>query len=223
MLDCPRVSLADRHDLESPQLRAGHFNANLDATGLLQQQANTLQSDISKLEDQRRDYRLKESIISVEESQGLLAERLKRLDQNLSEIRIQRVRLETQATEAKTDLARSPTPFENPMLANYGNNAILRQNLDQLRGQQKVLANTYGPNHPKMKEVLLQIAATETTLKNNFDLANVGPDAEGPGALDGCRVLVIAGPTEKVPVDDAIPGDSAWPTQPFPVKPPIPR
>ena len=141
------------------------------ASDILQQQANALKNDISTLEDQRRDYRLKEGIISVEENQGLLAERLKRLDIGLSDTRIQRVKLETQIAEARADLNRTPTPFENPILASYSNNALLRQALDQLNNQRDVLAQRYGPNHPKMIEVLLQINATMGTLRNNFDLA----------------------------------------------------
>lgn len=166
------VMVADRVTAAYLKLVQDEFQkANVDATNLLQLQANTLQGEISKLEDQRRDYRLQEGIISVEDNQGLIVERLKRLDQSLSDIRVQRVRLETQVSEAKTDLSHSPTPFENPILANYGNNVLLRQTLDQLNNQRDVLAQRYGPNHPKMKEVLLQIDATVKTLRNNFDLA----------------------------------------------------
>ncbi len=40
-------------------------------------------------------------------------------------------------------------------------------------------------------------------IKNNFDLEDIGAaKASDPGALDGCDVLVIAGPSEKVPAAD---------------------
>jgi hypothetical protein len=43
----------------------------------------------------------------------------------------------------------------------------------------------------------------ESLVKNNFEVQNVGPaSTEDPNALDGCRVLFIAGPTEKVPAED---------------------
>ncbi|MFO0755315.1 MAG: GldG family protein [Byssovorax sp.] len=46
-------------------------------------------------------------------------------------------------------------------------------------------------------------AFRESLIKNNFDLKNVGPaSSEDASALDGCRVLVIAGPGEKVPAED---------------------
>lgn len=46
-------------------------------------------------------------------------------------------------------------------------------------------------------------AMRESLIKNNFDLKNVGPAAsEEPGALDECRVVVIAGPSEKIPPED---------------------
>ncbi|MEO7330993.1 MAG: GldG family protein [Minicystis sp.] len=46
-------------------------------------------------------------------------------------------------------------------------------------------------------------AFRESLIKNNFDLKNVGPAAtEEANALDDCRVLIIAGPSEKVPAED---------------------
>jgi hypothetical protein len=45
-------------------------------------------------------------------------------------------------------------------------------------------------------------AFRESLIKNNFELTNVGPD-EAASSLEGCRVVVIAGPSEKVPAEDA--------------------
>jgi hypothetical protein len=43
----------------------------------------------------------------------------------------------------------------------------------------------------------------ESLVKNNFEVQNIGPaSVEDPKALDACQVLVIAGPTEKVPAED---------------------
>lgn len=43
----------------------------------------------------------------------------------------------------------------------------------------------------------------ESLVKNNFEVQNVGPaSAEDPKLLDTCQVLIIAGPTERVPAED---------------------
>lgn len=43
----------------------------------------------------------------------------------------------------------------------------------------------------------------ESLVKNNFEVQNIGPAAsDDPKELDGCRVLIIAGPTEKIPAED---------------------
>ena len=43
----------------------------------------------------------------------------------------------------------------------------------------------------------------ESLTKNNFEVQNIGPASmEDPKALDTCQVLIIAGPTEKIPAED---------------------
>lgn len=45
----------------------------------------------------------------------------------------------------------------------------------------------------------------ESLVKNNFEVQNVDPaSAEDPKLLGTCQVLIIAGPTEKVPAEDVI-------------------
>jgi polysaccharide biosynthesis transport protein len=138
--------------------------------GVLEQQAATLTEAIRKLEDQRREYRQTLGFISVEENQSVIGERLRRINVALSEVRIQRVNLETQLHEAKSAAA-SPTPFNNPVLASFRNNQSLLIELSRLQSEREVLAAQYGPNHPKMVEVDRTAAALRKNLEQNFQLA----------------------------------------------------
>ncbi len=141
------------------------------ASDILKEQAATLTAEIRELEDQRREYRKTFGLISVEENQSIISERLRRINAALSDVRVQRVGLETQLRQARADLAASPTPFNNPVLATFGNNQLLRADLDRLRSQRDVLATQYGPNHPKMVEADRLITGLTQTLQTNFTLA----------------------------------------------------
>lgn len=144
---------------------------NLAAAEMLRIQAEHLQTEISQLEEKQREFREKHNIVSLEESQGLMAERLQRIDKSRSESRIRRFQLESKLKDAKRDMARDELPFENLYLANFANNQQLRQGLDALVAERKVLALRYGRKHPKMLEIDGQISGVRENLKRNFDLA----------------------------------------------------
>lgn len=145
--------------------------ANLTASGILKAQAEMLKVEISELEDEHRDFRKQNHIISDEGSEGILAERLRRIDQQLATFRVERVKLETQLMKAREDLAANPLPFDNTLLANFGNNQELRQELDRLTAQREVLATRYGSRHAKMREIDGSIRSTRDTVEKNFALA----------------------------------------------------
>ncbi len=145
--------------------------ANLEGYTLLEKQAESIRTEIAKVESERLDFRKKNGIISRADNQSILTERLKRLDASLSDIRVKRSGLDTLAKQAKVDRARSKYPWENSYLAGFANNELLRQTLDQQMAQRAVLASRYGPNHPKMREVDSQITGIESSLQRNFDVA----------------------------------------------------
>ncbi len=141
------------------------------ATDLLQKQADALSLETRQLEDQRRDYRKTYNLISVEENQSIISERLRRINAALSDVRVQRVGFETQLKQAQADMVTTHTPYNNPVLAAFGNNQALRIELDKMRAQVEVYASEYGPNHPKMVEAKRVLSGLQQTLENNFRLA----------------------------------------------------
>jgi capsular exopolysaccharide synthesis family protein len=166
------VMVADRIAATYLKLVQREFrSANLAASEILRDQARELQDEINTLEDQRRQYRIEHNIISVEENQGMVGDRLRRLDVDRSELRLQRVRLEAQLAGAQTDMAASSMPFDNPLLASFGNNRELRQELDRLEAQREVLASRYGVAHPRMRDIDASIRGVRQNLSKNFQLA----------------------------------------------------
>ncbi|EDY81854.1 capsular exopolysaccharide family protein [Verrucomicrobiia bacterium DG1235] len=144
---------------------------NQAAAEMLRLQAEQLQAEISELEGKQRDFRERNNVISLEENQDLLAERLKGIDANRIEARLDRFRLETKLGNVKAALGEDGRPFDNPFLANFANNERLRQELDKLNGQREVMALRYGRNHPKMRDLDSRIEAVEGNLNRNMEMA----------------------------------------------------
>lgn len=145
--------------------------ASATAAGILNEQAGLLKDEITRLEDEQRDFRKENNIISLEDNQGILAERLRHIDQQLAGYRVERVKLQTQLEKARADLEANPLPFDNTLLANFGNNQQLRQELDRLSGQRQVMASRYGSRHVKMREIDASIRGVRDTIAKNFELA----------------------------------------------------
>lgn len=145
--------------------------ANLRGFAILEKQADSIRNDIAKVESERLDFRKKNGIISRSDNQGILTERLKRLDGSLTEIRVKRRGLETLTKQAQADRAKSKFPWDNSYLAGFANNETLRQELDRQIAQRAVLASRYGPNHPKMRDIDSQIEAINSSIQRNFDVA----------------------------------------------------
>lgn len=162
-----RQFLTEFHGLVQEQVRG----ARGDATKVLREQADALSDEIRRLSDERREYRKKFNLITVEENQGIIAERLRRINTAISDIRVERVGLETQLSQAEADLQKTRTPFDNPNLSTYGNIQELRVELDRLRNERAGLATQLGPNHPKMKEADRNFEMIEQTIANSFRLA----------------------------------------------------
>ncbi|MBK1877937.1 GumC family protein [Pelagicoccus mobilis] len=145
--------------------------ANERAAEMLRVQAEQLQSEISELEEKQRAFRLEHGIISLEEGNSLFGNRLRRIDQTRSELKITRMRLEAEVREAKEDLEKDEMPFQNPLLASFANTPELREEAGRLEAQKRVFSLRYGRNHPKMRNLEGQIASTDELLKRNFELA----------------------------------------------------
>lgn len=145
--------------------------ASRTAAEILQMQADSLNADIRRVEDERREYRKQYNLISVEENQSIISERLRRINAALSDVRVQRVGFETQLKQAQADLAVNQTPYNNAVLASFGNNQALRIELDRMRSQVEIYAKEYGPNHPKMVQARRTLTGLQQTLENNFRLA----------------------------------------------------
>ena len=166
------LMIADRFTAEYLDLVKNEFrDANKVGLDLLQKQSAAIRLEIAQTEDERLDFRKKNKIISRTDNQGILSERLHRLDSSLTDARVRRVQLETQTNQARDDRAKSKYPWDNPYLAAFANNEALRQELDRALAQRSVLSSRYGINHPKMRDVDASLQGIQDNIQRNFDVA----------------------------------------------------
>ena len=143
--------------------------ANQAAADILGKQASALSNEILEIENERREYRRQHNLISAEENQVILEDRLKQVNLARSDLRVQRARLEAEVRQAGgRPRAKSPLPFTNSTLSAYAGTPLLRQNLNSLLVRKDVLSIRYGPKHARMIEVKGSIAATRNALERNF-------------------------------------------------------
>ncbi len=153
-------------------------DANKEGFTMLEAQAASLRKEIAKAEDERLDFRKQNQIMSMADSQGILAERLKRVDAALTDARILRIRIETELTQVRASTAASEFPWDNAYLANYGNNVSLHKELDALVNQRAVLAMRYGTEHFRMRDVNAAIAGVTADIRHNFGVATEDLDLQ---------------------------------------------
>lgn len=146
-------------------------NARTTAATILRKQADELSAEINKLNNERRDYRKEFNLLNIEENQSVIAERMRRLNLAISDVRVDRVRLETQLAQAEADIEKTPTPFENTVLSSFSDINTLRVELDRLRREREVLAAQLGPRHPRMMDAERNLKGVEQNVVDAFKLA----------------------------------------------------
>lgn len=166
------VLLANRFSSEYMSLVQAEFKSSTkEGYELLQKQAKLLSEEIATIEESKLEYRRKHKIISQTDNQGILTERLKRIDANLEDIRIKRLQLNTQYKQAKQDRESAEYPWNNAYLATFANNATLRQELDRAMAARAALAARYGTKHPKLRDAEANIQGIRDNILRNFDIA----------------------------------------------------
>ena len=158
--------------------------ANEAAASFLGKQAADVSKDIQAIEDERRAFRKEHGLISAEENQTILEDRIKAVNLARSDLRVQRAKLEAEVQQARGDLLKTPIPFTNSVLSAYAGMEPLRQQFDALEVQRSVLALRYGPNHPRMKDVDGNIEATREALTMNFKAAFADLESQLSVAID---------------------------------------
>jgi succinoglycan biosynthesis transport protein ExoP len=162
---------------------------NESAMAFLEQQAEGLRDKISASEKELTDYRTRYNLVSLEENQNIIVERLKAINSQLTSARMEQLQLESsveQVTEAsgtssgasaKEDGFSEVDLTELPVIAAYGSIPEILSRKKALEAERSELDLRYLEAHPRMIEAEKRLAQVAGQLQAEVsravrDLAN---------------------------------------------------
>ncbi len=141
------------------------------ASNFLTERAEQLRLDAEAADRRLQEYQKKHNLVSLDSSTNLVRNRLIAADQALTAARLQRLQIEGALKQVDTFTAQGRDMFEVSYISSHGTVSVLRNQLDELRKNQSILAERYLERHPRMIIVANEIAVTEKQLKQAMELA----------------------------------------------------
>jgi polysaccharide biosynthesis transport protein len=178
------AALADRYTSRYIRFMLDRSSSgNSAAVTFLAEQAEELRRQVEQAERELQDYRQRYNVVSLEENQNIIVQRLKDVSSSLTNARVARLNLEAQFQQMEEARRNGGDLLEINFVSRYGSIPGLLQELDQLRSRREVMGERYGSRHPRMVENERAIAAAERMVRENAD----GAVADLRSQLDQAR------------------------------------
>jgi capsular exopolysaccharide synthesis family protein len=156
--------------------------ASRQAQELLGQEADRLKAALEKSEARLQLYKEQHRAVSLEEKQNIVVERLKELNQKVTEARAERLKLETDRAQL-TQLADQPAErlLLLPTIAGAAEVVETQRRLTERNAEMATLSQRYKPEHPKFIEAQSALAELEAhrndVIRRTADLAGTALEA----------------------------------------------
>lgn len=144
---------------------------NQSAIAFLTEQEAELQEKLEKAEQELKEYQRRHNLVSIEENQTLIAQRLTGTNARLTEARMTRIQLESQLAQVEQFQKQGRNLLEIFSLSSVGSTPQVVHELDNLSKQREVMSERYGKQHPRMIANQLEIETAERLVKENIELA----------------------------------------------------
>jgi capsular exopolysaccharide synthesis family protein len=129
--------------------------ANIEAQHFLEEKLVELKERVEKSEAALNDYRRDKGILSLDEKENIVVDRLSDLNKRLTEAEAERIELEAQVRLVrKRDYASLPSVLENDLIH------TLKGQLAPMEAEYAQLLARFKPDYPKVVEMKAQIAET---------------------------------------------------------------
>ncbi len=125
-------------------------SSNTAAIEFLGGQAEELRRKVEASERDLQAYRTKYNLVSLEENQNIVVERLKALSSAVTQARVARLVSETRLTQVEGIVKDETNVLELATLPEFAGFAAAQAEVDKLQAQRAVLAERYGARHPQM-------------------------------------------------------------------------
>ncbi len=136
-------------------------SSNTAAIAFLRDQAEELRKKVEVSERDLQAYRSKYNLVSLEENQNIVVERLKALSSAVTGSRVARLGIETRLAQVEAIVTDGTKVLELATLPEFAGYAAAQQEVDKLQAQRAVLGERYGARHPQMIDNARALASRE--------------------------------------------------------------
>jgi succinoglycan biosynthesis transport protein ExoP len=153
------------------------YDRTMHVSSWLQQRMGELKEDAANAQVRLADYQKQHNIVGTDENSNLTLQTLGQISGELENAEADRIMKEARLREYQSlDPNLQSLMGDNPALA------ALHTQLSDLETQRSELTATLGSNHPKMKELQVEIDKVQTQINNELSLARAQVQAEYNGA-----------------------------------------
>jgi capsular exopolysaccharide synthesis family protein len=158
--------------------------ANEEAQHFLQEKLVELKNRLEQSEATLKDYRRGTKIVSLDDKENMMVERLSNLHKRLSEAEADRIGLEAQLhVIRKRDYENSTAISTAPVVQ------TLKQQLAQREAEAVQLSSAFQPGHPRLATIKAQIEETRRQLREEIQKVVMGVEAAYLSAMVRERAL----------------------------------
>lgn len=144
---------------------------NESALVFLEKQADSLREKIADSEQSLTEYRREHNLVSLEESQNIIVDRLKSINAEKTNVRLEQLQLETSVEQVQSAIDQSEDLTEIPVIASYGTIPSILARKKAYEAELSALNLKYLERHPKIIETTQQIVQIEEQLALEIDRA----------------------------------------------------
>lgn len=119
----------------------------------LRDQAEDLRKKLEASERSLQEYRTRFNLVSLDDSQNIVVDRLKALNTSATAARVRRSELDVRLQQVEAAIVQKRNPVELVSLLGSAAVADLQRKIDDLVARRTVLADRYGRRHPAMLEI----------------------------------------------------------------------
>lgn len=134
---------------------------NNSALDFLREQTEELRKKAEASELSLQKYREASGMVSLDESQNIVVDRMKSLSSTVTGARVTRLSIEARLRQAESILENKGDPLELASTAEFSNLATVQAQIDNLHARRVIMAEKYGVKHPAMQENLRSMEALE--------------------------------------------------------------
>jgi polysaccharide biosynthesis transport protein len=137
----------------------------------LKNQSEEERAKVEAVERAMQEYRAKHNMAALGENKAVVQQKVAMLGNSLAQAEVEQVNLRTLIESIEDFENKKGNLLEISTIASYGNVTSLKNEIDRLKSQRRLLEETFGDEHPQMKANSLALEDAERHLASQINLA----------------------------------------------------